>query len=200
MTVPTCVVDWVVYAGGLLAPAVEPSGEHQRRTGMTTLRLLLAGLVAGCGLVLVTPVASQACSCVPGTPRDHVDWADVVFTGALMTVDPPPRRAVMSSTDPNTYTFSVTRALEGEVGSSAVVESAMSGASCGLEGLAVGREYVVFATRHQGRLSSGLCSGTQEAGPALVERVAEITGAAEPPAPDVAALVAAVWTVFRFFS
>lgn len=164
------------------------------------LRLLLGGLLAACGLVLVTPVASQACSCVSGAPRDHVEWADVVFTGALMEMEPPPRRAVMSSSDPNTYTFSVGRVLEGEVDSFAVVESAMSGASCGLEGMKVGHEYVVFATHHQGRLISGLCSGTQEASPALVEQVADITGADAPPAPDLGALLAPIWMVFHFFS
>lgn len=182
---------------------MEPITKNRRPKDMTTLRLLIAGVLAACGLVLVTPAASHACSCVSGTPRAHVEWADVVFTGALMEMEPPPRRAVMSSTDPNTYTFSVTRALEGEVDSFAVVESAMSGASCGLEGMKVGREYVVFATHHQGRLISGLCSGTEEANPALVERVAEITDAAPPPpapAPDIAALLAPVWVVFHFFS
>ena len=167
---------------------------------MTTLRMLLGGLLAACGLVLVTPVASQACSCLYGTPRDHVEWADVVFVGALMGTEPPPRRDVMSSSDPNTYTFSVSRVLEGEVDSFADVQSAMSGASCGLEGMKVGREYVVFATHHRGQLVSGLCSGTQRSSPALVEQVAEVTGAGRRPAPDFGALLAPFWVVFRFFS
>ncbi|GAA4374669.1 hypothetical protein [Nocardioides caricicola] len=164
---------------------------------MTSLRLLLAGLLGACGLVLVTPAASQACSCAPGTTRDYVAWADVVFAGALMEVEPPPRRSVMSSSDPNTYSFSVTRSLEGQVGAFAVVESAMSGASCGLEGMQVGREYVVFATYHRGGLVSGLCSGTQEAAPALVERVAGITGAAGRPAPDLGAVLAPIRVVLH---
>jgi hypothetical protein len=167
---------------------------------MTTLRLLLAGLLAGCGLVLVTPVAAQACSCVSGTSRDHVEWADVVFTGALLETEPPPRRGVVSSSDPNTYTFSIGTVFKGEVASSAVVQSAMSGASCGLEGMKVGHEYVVFAIHERGRLVSGLCSGTQEASPALVGQVTDITGAAPAPAPDLGALLAAIWMLFRFFS
>jgi hypothetical protein len=64
----------------------------------------------------------------------------------------------------------------------------------------VGREYVVFAIHRHGRLVSGLCSGTQEASPTLVEQVSDITGAVPAPAPDFGALLAAVWMVFRFFS
>jgi hypothetical protein len=165
---------------------------------MTTVRLVLAGFLAACGLVALTPSTSYACSCVVGAPSDYVEWADAVFVGTLAEMEPPPRRAIMSSSDPNTYTFLVTRVLEGEVDATTTVESAMSGASCGLEGMQVGREYVVFATDDNGVLESGLCGGTRPANPGYVERVEQVTGPAEPSTLDIAALVTAILAVFDF--
>jgi hypothetical protein len=167
---------------------------------MTTLRLLLAGLLAAVGLVALTPSASYACSCAAGTPSVYVDWSDVVFVGTLTAIEPPPQRRIMSSMDPNTYTFEVVQVLDGEVDSTAEVRSAMSGSSCGLERMQVGRDYVVFAGHHQAALVSGLCSGTRPASTAYVERVEQVTGVGAPRAPDLAALVAAVLAVFDFRS
>ena len=65
---------------------MEPTGTRHRRTGMTPLRLLLAGLLTAVGLVALTPSASYACSCVMGTPDDYVEWADAVFVGTLAEV------------------------------------------------------------------------------------------------------------------
>lgn len=156
------------------------------------VRMLVAGLLAACGLVLVTPSTSYACSCAGGTQSDFVDWADVLFTGTLTDIEPPPQRELMSSTDPNTYTFIVHRVFEGEAGLATEVESAMSGASCGLEGMEVGEEYVVFATHHRGALVSGLCSGTGRAGPGLVEQLEQLTGPSRAYPPGLGWLLAAL--------
>ena len=53
------------------------------------------------------------------------------------------------------------------------MRSTVAGASCGLEGIEEGREYVFFAERtrtHAGRaeLAASLCGGTAPARPALV--------------------------------
>jgi hypothetical protein len=165
---------------------------------MPPFRLLLAGLLTAVGLVALTPATSYACSCAVADPEAYVDWADVVFTGTLTDVEPPPQHQVMSSMDPNTYTFDVDRVFEGEVGPTAEVQSAMSGASCGLEGMKAGRDYVVYATHHQGALTTGLCTGTGPVDLEHVESIEQVTGPGRTIAPDLAALLAPLLTIFGF--
>lgn len=146
-------------------------------------RLVLAALLGAAGLVLFTPVAAHACSCVGGDVAAYADRADVVFTGTLVEVTPPPARLFWSSGDPATYSFDVERVHQGEVGASTEVRSAVSGASCGLEGMQTGSRYVVFATLDDG-LWANLCGGTDLARPGLVRRLDRALGPARAPASD----------------
>lgn len=152
-------------------------------------RLVLAALLGAAGLVLFTPVAAHACSCVGGDVAAYADRADVVFTGTLVEVTPPPARLFWSSGDPATYSFDVERVHQGEVGASTEVRSAVSGASCGLEGMQDGSRYVVFATLDDG-LWANLCGGTDLARPGLVNRLERALGPARAPASDPPADVA----------
>jgi hypothetical protein len=153
---------------------------------MTSLRTLLAGLftalLTAVALVALTPAAAHACSCAVASPRQYDEWADVVFTGTLTAVDPPPQRAVMSSGDPATYHFDVDGVLKGVVPPTTEVSSAVSGASCGLEGMFIDRRYVVYA--HGVReLSADLCGGTAPIGPAAERRLERVSGPARAPDP-----------------
>ena len=157
---------------------------------MTALRTLLAALVAATGLVLAAPAPAFACSCASAGPAQYVKWADLVVVGEVTGITPPPEREVMSSGDPATYAVAVDRVLSGRAGSTLEVRSAVSGASCGLEGIEVGRAYVVFAT-HQDvaggstrELWASLCGGTGPASPSYVAAVAAVTGEGEPPEQD----------------
>ena len=136
---------------------------------MLAVRLVLAGLLAAVGMVLVNPGTSYACSCAVSQLPDHAAWADVVFTGTLTEIDLPPERRVMSSGEKVDYTFAVDAVHQGEVRATAVVTSAVSGASCGLEGLKVDRAYVVFATGDPARFEANLCGGTAPAGAGLLD-------------------------------
>lgn len=60
---------------------------------------------------------------------------------------------------PITYTATVQVVFKGEPDNPLVFRSAAHGASCGLEGMAVGREYVFFVRASE----SGLCDGTSPA-------------------------------------
>lgn len=154
---------------------------------MRILRLLLAGLVAATGLMLVAPAPAMACSCVGGDAEQFASWSDVVFTGTLVARTPPPEGAVMSSTDPATHLFDVDEVFQGDVGSEAEVLSAVSGASCGLEGMAEGTRYVVFAGYHDvmgeptEMLWANLCGGTAPASHRFVEQVSQVTGPGRAP-------------------
>lgn len=154
---------------------------------MRTLRALLGSLLAGVlgalSLVVVTASPSFACSCARAGTAEYVDNAVAVFTGTVTDKEPPPKRPVMSSMDPVTYTFDVERSFKGDVASPTEVLSAMSGASCGLEGVRAGKRYVVFA--HQGRsgdLWGSLCGGTAPWSAELEADVVAATGPGTPPA------------------
>jgi hypothetical protein len=128
---------------------------------MTAVRLLLAGVLGALSLVVLTATPSFACSCAAASTAEYVDGAAAVFTGTVTAKEPPPERPVMSSMDPVTYTFDVERSFKGDVASPTEVLSAMSGASCGLEGVRAGQRYVVFATEsRRGDLWASLCGGT----------------------------------------
>jgi hypothetical protein len=152
---------------------------------MRLLRVLLAAVVGALSLVVVAAAPSFACSCAAMSTQQYVDGADVVATATLTGVEPPPKRPVMSSGDPATYTFSVDRAYKGDVDEEVAVVSAVSGASCGLEGMREGRRYVVFASQSQGddALWAGLCGGTAPWSADLEADVvaAAAPGVAEPP-------------------
>lgn len=147
---------------------------------MVWLRGLGAVLLALAGVVLVAPGPASACSCVTGDARQYVEWADVVVVGAVLDRDPPPPREVMSSGDPATYTVEVARVLKGSAAPTSDVLSAVSGASCGLEGIELGSDYVVFATEKGDALWASLCGGTQRATPRFVADVEQVTGPGEP--------------------
>jgi hypothetical protein len=147
---------------------------------MTLPRLILAALLCAGGLVLLSPASAQACSCVGGDTTTYAGWADVVFTGTLVEMTPPPDRPIIASGDPATYSFDVDRVHQGQVGPAAEVRSAVSGASCGLEGMRSGSRYVVFATRDDG-LWANLCGGTRLLRPAVARQLDRVVGPARAP-------------------
>jgi hypothetical protein len=147
------------------------------------VRRWTTGLLAGLLLVLagwVLAPAASACSCAGATATEHALRADAVFSGRLV------EREVVGGTRDGTalHVFAVDTVHAGEVSARQGVVSAASGASCGLE-LTGDGPFLVFATREDGRLAAGLCSGT---GPWTAEAAAEVqmlTGSA-PPRPGAA--------------
>jgi len=149
---------------------------------MRALRLLLAGAFAALSLVVFTASPSFACSCAAAGTAQYVDGATVVFTGTVTDKEPPPKRPVMSSGDPITYTFDVERWFKGEEQSPLPVLSPMSGASCGIEGVRPGQRYVVFASEGRGGdLWASLCGGTAPWSAGLEADVEAAAGAGTPP-------------------
>jgi hypothetical protein len=155
---------------------------------MRLIRALLATLCAALSLVVVTAGPSFACSCVMNGTAQHVEGAEVVVTGTVTEITPPPQRRVMSSMDPATYTVEVEDVHKGDAGETIAVLSPNSGASCGLEGIEEGRRYIVFASHRsmeggdEDHLWANLCGGTAPATPDLV---AEVEAATETPrSPD----------------
>lgn len=153
---------------------------------MRTLRLLLGSLLAGVlgalSLVVLTASPSFACSCAAAGTEQYVDGASVVLTGTVTDTEPPPKRPVMSSGDPVTYTVDVEQWFKGEGSGPVEVLSAMDGASCGLEGVRAGERYVVFASESRdGELWASLCGGTA---PWSADLEADVVAATGPGAPS----------------
>lgn len=150
---------------------------------MRIARLLLATLLA-CGmLVTVGSGPALACSCVVGQTSDFVSSSDDIVAGTLVDIREP-HGFVMSSGDPVTYVVDVDAVFRGDAGRSVVFTSAISGASCGLEGMVVDRRYVFFLDGEGGSRSASLCGGTAVASATLEAEVEALTGPASPPVGD----------------
>ena len=127
------------------------------------LRCSLGAVLLAAAVVLVPAGAAMACSCAEA-PSDQqlVAGSDAVFTGTLVERHEPTRLFGVSSTsDPAVLVFEVDRVHKGSVAQRQGVETASSGASCGLE-LTQGREALVFADRVDGHLEGTLCGGSRE--------------------------------------
>lgn len=153
-------------------------------------RLFAATALALVALVLV-PAPSYACSCAQSTLQEHVDRAEVVVRGTVDSREGPENARVRSSMDEVTYAVTVAEVYRGDPPVPLEVHSVESGASCGLENIRLGDEYVVFADEgtgpgNEGELWANLCGGTASATPELVAAVEAATGpGAGPPASDV---------------
>ena len=147
---------------------------------MRPLRLVLLVVLLASGM-LVTGGAGTAfaCSCAYQRTPEFVGMADEIFAGTVVSMVDPPKQAIMSSTDPITYTVAVDAVYRGDVGVTAVFGSPMSGASCGLENIVVDRRYLVFLSTDGSERTASLCGGTAPATPRRLDAVERLTG---PPA------------------
>lgn len=132
---------------------------------MRVTRVFAFSMVAAISAVtsmVVLAVPAYACSCAGFTEAKYFRHADVVFTGTLIDRQEPPWRPVMSSMDPATLTFEVSWVHKGEAKRLQQVETAMSGASCGLE-IEGNGPFLVFANqaRNDAMLTASLCGGTR---------------------------------------
>ena len=129
------------------------------------MRRLLVLLLVVAGVVVVQAPA-LACSCADWSQRQQFESADVVFSGTATAGEPvgdPPPPGEPAPSRPMRWTFSVDDEQKGDVGESANVMTSGDSASCGYD-FQTGRRYQVFADRQDGRLWTGLCSGTHELG------------------------------------
>jgi hypothetical protein len=133
---------------------------------MTAARLLrcsLAAALLAAVVVLLPAGAAMACSCVEApADRELLARSDVAFTGTLVERhDPTVLPGLSSSDDPAVLVFDVDTVHKGAVARRQGVETARSGASCGLEPTQ-GRPALVFADRVDGHLEGFLCGGSRE--------------------------------------
>lgn len=142
---------------------------------------VLAALTVAVPLLLVAPAQPAcACSCAQLTPTEAVSRAQTVFSGRLESVEGADGGA---SADPVRYHFVVDRVLKGQATDRQVVESAASSASCGLEGMEAGKDYLVMAETSGATMSASLCGGTTRLTPERLAAVEKVTGPGSTPSP-----------------
>lgn len=137
-----------------------------------TVRLLFVAVLA---TILASSVAA-ACSCAFSTTPEHVDRADVVARVIIERIEPPPPSEITSSADLATYILRPTRVWKGDIDGIFTVESAVSGASCGLEFIADGDDVILFATDFGDGLAADLCGGTAKTSDELRAEVEDVLG------------------------
>ena len=145
-----------------MTPDRQPRGGG-RHALMRLLRCSLGAALLAAAVVLVPAGAAVACSCVEA-PADRALLArsDVAFTGTLVERhEPSLLPGLSSSSDPAVLVFDVSGVHKGSVARRQGIETARSGASCGLE-LTRGREALVFADLVDGHLVGSLCGGSRE--------------------------------------
>lgn len=148
-----------------------------RVTGAALVTVAAAGLLQLVSVLGAAP--ALACSCAPMTDEEYVENADVIFTATLLgREDPEPGPdGTMSSMDPATLTFAVSEVYKGQVGKTAQVRTATSGASCGLEIEGEG-PFLVFTEFGDDGLTASLCGGTRD----MPEQPPAALGPGRPPA------------------
>jgi Tissue inhibitor of metalloproteinase len=100
-----------------------------------------------------------ACSCAPPsqTTNDDFQKATTVFTGKVLSV----QRKEGAPTV--TVKLAVQRYWKGKVSNEIKITTASNSAACGFN-FEVGKDYLVYATDNNGKLSTGLCSRTAAIG------------------------------------
>lgn len=146
---------------------------------MSIIARWLVLVVVAAAVFVANPRCAYACSCLPpGPPRDALASSDAVFAGRVVKLSAP-LGDVVSSVDPVSVTFEVSRSWKGAQAQTVVVKTASSSASCGFN-FEQGREYLVYAGTADGELQAGLCSRTQALATAAEDLAA--LGAGQAPA------------------
>ena len=115
--------------------------------------------------LLVAPSRAWACSCVPPDPPP-IAFANMeaVFVGNVTQIsDPSWPGGLVSSADPVRVVLQVNDSWKGVTTATVLVETAVSGASCGYT-FDVGKQYVVYAYDHDnnGVWATNMCTRTND--------------------------------------
>lgn len=137
----------------------------------------VAVLLLGLAAIWLPASRAYACECSDASDAEHIDQADVIFTGQIVGDE--------ADTRQRTLTFAVDRVYKGDAVGRQVIRTERDGAACGLE-IAGPGSFVVFAHIEGGRpdeLRANLCGGTRY-GPApasLGEGGPPQSGPSDPP-------------------
>jgi len=153
-----------------------------------TLVVVLTTFLACAGLVLTTQTSASACSCAQRPLAQQLTSADLVVTGTVTSVGA------------GRVTLDLDRVYAGRVAEAEL--TVVNPASCAVEGVAVGQEWLLLATNGAGGATMTQCSGSRKASARVVQRVEKKLGTGtsaprrEPPAPTLTDMEVAAPTSF----
>ncbi|MEF3306154.1 hypothetical protein [Paenibacillus sp. GYB003] len=124
--------------------------------------MLLSLLVAIGASLAFKPVSVSACSCVgPVSVQEEFNRKTVVFAGKVKSITNTNQGIFRSSADPVRVSFEVKQVWKGELPVRTDVYTASGSVSCGYDGFAANRDYIVFAYWGVEGLKTGLCDRTK---------------------------------------
>ena len=147
-------------------------------------RLLVLALALSAVIVVQSASPAHACSCLP---LDQVlaqpapGSFDAAFVGTVVEAPEPFNNG--NSARLVSWKFKVDRVYRGELPAAVEVKSAVSGASCGFEGIGVGSQLGVLLQREGSDWTSGLCSSGEPEQFAVLGVPSPPTGEVGEPAP-----------------
>jgi hypothetical protein len=115
----------------------------------------LVVLVAGAVAVALAPARADACSCLVLTEAEQLERADLVFEGAVASVEPGAEAGTARAR------FRIEKLVKGTADDTTLIDHAISSAACGLGELAVGERWRMYVrTMEGGLLHANLCGGS----------------------------------------
>jgi hypothetical protein len=110
-------------------------------------------------ILAAVPQPVYACSCaMPGSPLEEMENSTAVFAGKVIKMEAP-TGPIISSADPVTVVFEVSRVWKGPEEAVITLTTARDSASCGYE-FTGGGDYLVYAYSGETGLEAGLCTRT----------------------------------------
>jgi hypothetical protein len=125
---------------------------------MRQMGRILAAIVLALGCTWVPMEAALACSCgFPGY-REAIAMAEVAFVGTVVGATEPEQPG--GDINPMaTVAFDVSRSRDPMPSPFELGVTFGGGANCGFD-MAIGEEWLVIASAHEGRMQTNLCNGT----------------------------------------
>lgn len=125
---------------------------------MNKLRMLIMIFVF-LGTIFILPKTNHACSCAPIDIIEQIRAHDLIFSGTVSHIQKP-IGFVVSSADEMKVTMQVDQQWKGNVSFETIIFTAQSSVSCGYP-FVMNESYLVYATQHDGKVRTGLCTATK---------------------------------------
>jgi hypothetical protein len=124
------------------------------------MKTLFAGLFATAGVLALSTLPAQACSCLPFDETRATEQSDLIFNGTVASRNLIQENPGSPGANRVVWTFNVDEVQKGNVSTQQEVMTTDSSASCGME-FEIGARYKIYAAQNEDGVWTGLCSGNQ---------------------------------------
>lgn len=124
------------------------------------MKTLFAGLFATAGVLALSTLPAQACSCLPFDETRATEQSDLIFSGTVTNRNLIQEYPEGEGGNRIVWSFKVDEVQKGTVPAQQDVMTTDSSASCGME-FEIGARYKIYAAQNEDGVWTGLCSGNQ---------------------------------------